>query len=290
MNSVDKNRNRIEEIDIIKALGLILMVMGHSGSPFTHFIYLFHMSIFFIASGFLFNTKASDNISNLKNNLINKFKHIWLPFFVWNLVFSLLHNLFVRMNVYTDNSLFLNYVSGQNKITGMYTATEVLKKITMGLVFCSDEQLAGAFWFLRILFLVVVGYSIVDYFVRLVFHERVLLIQAIISVLLSSFSFFIRKTRILKKIMIVISKNSMNVVVFHFLAMKIITLVVVVYYNLPSFCLAAFPNLYGSRGAWWVAYVILGISVPVLLGVVSKKIKGKVRAVFQERKDDTYAI
>lgn len=42
---------RDSTIDIIKGFGIILMVMGHSGSPLTGLIYMFHMAIFFMASG-----------------------------------------------------------------------------------------------------------------------------------------------------------------------------------------------------------------------------------------------
>lgn len=41
-------------IDILKGLGIILMVAGHSGFPFTRFIYLFHMAIFFYSIWILF--------------------------------------------------------------------------------------------------------------------------------------------------------------------------------------------------------------------------------------------
>lgn len=38
-------KNRNISIDIIKGIGIILMVGGHCGMPFTHFIYLFHMKL-----------------------------------------------------------------------------------------------------------------------------------------------------------------------------------------------------------------------------------------------------
>lgn len=44
-------KNRNINIDLIKGIGIILMVGGHCGMPFTHFIYLFHMAIFFMHLG-----------------------------------------------------------------------------------------------------------------------------------------------------------------------------------------------------------------------------------------------
>lgn len=56
---VDKDNVSIVErykvIDVIKGYGICLMVCGHSGAPFTNWIYLFHMALFFIASGYLWN-------------------------------------------------------------------------------------------------------------------------------------------------------------------------------------------------------------------------------------------
>lgn len=44
-----------EIFSIVKGIGIILMVIGHASSPFHDFIYLFHMPLFFMISGFFFN-------------------------------------------------------------------------------------------------------------------------------------------------------------------------------------------------------------------------------------------
>lgn len=54
MDSVNK---RDSCIDIIKGLGISFMVAGHCGSPITKFITLFHMAIFFVASGYCYKEK-----------------------------------------------------------------------------------------------------------------------------------------------------------------------------------------------------------------------------------------
>ena len=66
MDKVPAVRKRIEELDILKALGIIYMVAGHSGVPFRRFIYLFHMAAFFVASGFFYKS------SSINNQLINE--------------------------------------------------------------------------------------------------------------------------------------------------------------------------------------------------------------------------
>ena len=51
-----KGSKRLEEIDILKSIGIILMVMGHIGFSgiFDHYIHSFHMPMFYIISGFLY--------------------------------------------------------------------------------------------------------------------------------------------------------------------------------------------------------------------------------------------
>lgn len=46
MNVSTEHRDR--NIEGIKGMAIILMVMGHCGFPFARLIYLFHMAVFFI--------------------------------------------------------------------------------------------------------------------------------------------------------------------------------------------------------------------------------------------------
>lgn len=109
MNNKISGRNPI--IDIIKGLGIIMMVAGHSGFPFTNFIYLFHMAIFFIASGFCFKSDSSNNFRNVLIFLKRRFLSLWLPYIIWTSIFSLLHNVFISLNLYTNNPSILNYTT-----------------------------------------------------------------------------------------------------------------------------------------------------------------------------------
>ena len=50
------NDKRVEYIDIFRAIGIILMIMGHVGfgDRFDYFIHAFHMPMFFIISGLFY--------------------------------------------------------------------------------------------------------------------------------------------------------------------------------------------------------------------------------------------
>lgn len=67
---MDNKRNI--EIDIIKGLAIVLMVLGHAETPIHNFIYLFHMAVFFIAAGYFYKEKSSDSIQSVIQYIIKK--------------------------------------------------------------------------------------------------------------------------------------------------------------------------------------------------------------------------
>ena len=44
-------------IDILRGIGILLVVLGHTNPPFKRIIYSFHIPLFFILSGFLWNDR-----------------------------------------------------------------------------------------------------------------------------------------------------------------------------------------------------------------------------------------
>ena len=76
--------HRIEAIDIEKAFGIVLMIMGHQfyGDSFDKLIHGFHMPMFFIISGFLYRSK-NDFVMFLKR----KAQTLIVPYFF----FAILH-------------------------------------------------------------------------------------------------------------------------------------------------------------------------------------------------------
>lgn len=87
---------RINSIDILKGLGILLMVIGHTGFQHKSFIYMFHMALFFIASGYLYKEKNSESFSQVVSFVLRKIKGVWIPYFIWNVVFTLLNNVFIN--------------------------------------------------------------------------------------------------------------------------------------------------------------------------------------------------
>lgn len=72
------SKNRIENIDIAKGIGILLVYIGHTlppGNKIWNFIFLFHMPLFFFISGYLINEKKYDIYSFFRNRI----KTILLP-------------------------------------------------------------------------------------------------------------------------------------------------------------------------------------------------------------------
>lgn len=131
-------RQRIKEIDILRGLAAILMILGHSFIVYPvdvtevswchwvgHFIYTFHMELFFVLAGAVYYC------SDYKKFIEKKFKRILLPY----LFFGLL-------------TLVLKAFGG-SAINGTESLGEGIYKLLLH---------GGNYWFLYVLFLVFATY------------------------------------------------------------------------------------------------------------------------------------
>lgn len=62
--------------------------------------------------------------------------------------------------------------------------------------------------------------------------------------------------------LIYISRHSVVIVALHFLAFKIVNIIIVECLNMPKYMIAAFPVL-TTDGTWWMFYFIVGVVVPL---------------------------
>lgn len=128
---------RIEYIDILRAIGILFMIVGHleiGGTRMDHIIHSFHMPLFFIISGYFYKT------GEIKKQIAHKVRTILVPYFV----FGSFHYVFW---------LFLNYNKTDN----------VLRPLQCLLFDCTslDMPIAGALWFLPCLFLAELMYILI---------------------------------------------------------------------------------------------------------------------------------
>lgn len=69
---------KVNWVSSLKGFAIILVVLGHIASPFSSFIYSFHMPLFFIVSGFFLNPTIE-----LKSEIKKSFKRLFKPFFIY---------------------------------------------------------------------------------------------------------------------------------------------------------------------------------------------------------------
>ena len=81
-------------ISIAKAIGIIFMVVGHvydKESWGVHYIYMFHMPLFFVLSGYFFKCPRTkkDMIAFVKKKIVG----LYIPYLLWTIFFILKINL-----------------------------------------------------------------------------------------------------------------------------------------------------------------------------------------------------
>ena len=80
------------------------------------------------------------------------------------------------------------------------------------------------------------------------------------------------KTRWLSNFISNIGNKTIEVLTWHFLCFKIVSLIIIAYYGLPIEHLAEFPVMrpYNVQG-WWICYFVIGVAVPIIGTVYTNK-------------------
>lgn len=79
--------NRAGDVDLLRAFGIILMIMGHVwfGGSFSKWIHGFHMPLWFMVSGFFFNTRMNPALY-----VKRKVKAILIPYFAFSICYEII--------------------------------------------------------------------------------------------------------------------------------------------------------------------------------------------------------
>ncbi len=327
-------KERLPWIDAAKGIGIFLVVYGHCMAPHNHYVYLFHMPLFFIISGYLFNSR-----NTWKQFFWRKFTTLYIPFIGWNAVVIL-------------TRLFGGLIRGD-----IETSTIVWHLRTLGytfLTFAKDGDYMGATWFLGALFLISVLYktlyaylkdvkykqefillfftvnAIIVFFINLPrlqsrtfilgmffalghwvkLHEKELhafnnvvialwaaviftLIGHNISVSMSENEYSNRMLFVIGacagtyitvfvsmcmsrfrgkfwevfcKILCCLGKNSIDIVIWHFIAFRLCVLLQLYLDGKPMKEVFSCGPRYNTQGGWWLLYLAVGIIVPLAWG------------------------
>lgn len=176
MNNKINNESRNNIIDIIKALGIIFMVVGHSGSPFRREIYLFHMPLFFIIAGYCLKDSYSDNLESVYIFIKKKIRSLYFPCLLMCTIYALLHNVFIKLNL----------LSGEE-----WNIIDYVKQLIKCILFAGGTEFSGTAWFLRTLFISLILYIITEYILKSIKIYYIEIMKTILFLFVLGIVFFI---------------------------------------------------------------------------------------------------
>lgn len=148
-------KKRNDNIDIMKGIAIIFMVYGHTFGLFREWVYLFHMPVFFMISGYLFNV---EHVANKKNAYIywfEKLKRLIIPYMLCNIIIMLLNNVWVYLGFLNSTDDFLQAMRGSVNpqcTFGLIDKRTAFINIYKIIILRYIPQLASPTWFLTVLF------------------------------------------------------------------------------------------------------------------------------------------
>lgn len=89
-------KKRIEWVDIYKALGIILVVVGHATGTFNNYIYQFHMAAFFFISGYTTNFEKD----SVPHYVYKKIYSLYIPLLFLTVMGAILMAILNETSVY----------------------------------------------------------------------------------------------------------------------------------------------------------------------------------------------
>ncbi|MCR4611519.1 MAG: acyltransferase [Lachnospiraceae bacterium] len=139
--------------NVVKGLGILLVIIGHSCAWSVEYVYIFHLQLFFFVSGYLYNERKYGDKPFVP--IKKRFFSLWVVYIVVSLFLVLLHNPL--------------YDIGMQRLDCIrYTPKELLLNILYCFIGNSKELLGGTVWFLPVLFLVMVILILLIYVTRLI--------------------------------------------------------------------------------------------------------------------------
>lgn len=135
--------------DVIKALGIISIVIGHChpNMDVVRFVYGYHLALFFFVAGLQFSDKKyADQPFML---LQNRIKSMWPSYFLYMTLFTLLHNLCTKMHFLPGSST--------------YAVNLIFEKVVKNFFLSGNEMLGGAMWFVPMMLSGTVVFSVIVY-------------------------------------------------------------------------------------------------------------------------------
>ena len=99
-------QQKINWVDNLKALGILAVILGHIASPYTKFIFSWHMPLFFIIAGFFIKFDLS-----FKAFVVKDFKRLMIPYYIFA-IFGLIVEILKRYALHRDSLNIFDELQG----------------------------------------------------------------------------------------------------------------------------------------------------------------------------------
>lgn len=151
-------------VDIAKGISIIAIVLGHINflypvGPLVNtkdlFIYLWHVSVFFLLAGFFIK---EEQLVQPKLWFKKKFSSLYLKILYFYIPAVLLHNVLIKIGWYSLEST--------DPIINTYSMMEFAKQTVLAICLGGREPIVGAMWFVYVLFMALIGLSIVSWAIK----------------------------------------------------------------------------------------------------------------------------
>lgn len=158
------NGKRSLSVDIAKGWAIIAIVLGHISFlyPVYHFadsqaiIYsLWHVAVFFLLAGFFIK---EEQLVQPKVLFKKKFSSLYLKILYFYIPAVLLHNVLIKIGWYSLEST--------DPVINTYSMMDFVKQTVLAICLGGREPIVGAMWFVYVLFMALIGLSIVSWLIK----------------------------------------------------------------------------------------------------------------------------
>ena len=161
--------NRSLSVDITKGIAIIAIVLGHIGFSYpacklidsgTLVFGLWHVPVFFIVAGFFIK---EEQLVHPKLWFKKKFSSLYLKILYFYIPAVLLHNVLISIGWYSLEST--------EPVIHEYSAFDFVKQIVLTVCLGGREPILGAMWFVYVLFMALIGLSVVSWGIKRLTHN-----------------------------------------------------------------------------------------------------------------------
>lgn len=158
------SKKRSLSVDIAKGVSIIAIVLGHINFAYPSYrladtraliFGLWHVAAFFLLAGFFIKEEL---LVQPKQLFKKKFSSLYLKILYFYIPAVLLHNIFIQMGWYSLDSTA--------PIIHAYSLMDFIKQTVLAVCLGGREPIVGAMWFVYVLFMALIGLSIVSWMMK----------------------------------------------------------------------------------------------------------------------------